>query len=104
MNRYVMIACLMMGMQINAFDAYDLYKATSAYRVGDFATAQSLYEKLYVNSQSNPETTYNYAKSSYALGEFEKAEALFQEVLNSESISDRLQKQTHFDVANTFSS
>ena len=101
MNYYVMIMFLFFGAYCNAFDAYDLHKAASAYRSGDFATAQSLYEKVYVHSQNNPEVMYNYAKSSYALSEFEKAEALFQNVLDSQSISDQLQKQAHFDLGNS---
>ncbi len=81
---------------------FEEYNACHAYKNGDNACAQKLYDELLTRRPDNASAAYNCGKIALKEKEFEKAEAYFNHVTKNAAAPNALREQAWYDAGLSF--
>jgi Ca-activated chloride channel family protein len=81
---------------------FEEYNACHAYKNGDNACAQKLYDELLTRQPDNASAAYNCGKIALKEKEFEKAEAYFNHVTKNGAAPNSLREQAWYDAGLSF--
>ena len=97
-----MSALLLFFIPFSSYALLDNHTAASAYKKGDFKSAQDIYKKPLIDEPDNGQLLFNLGDSAYRLQEYQQARAYFSQAADLLTKNRELQEQAYYNAGNAY--